>query len=113
MWHTPPRDDIMIMLFTFVVNVKGGVGGLGDDTALTNLLASVPSSSAEAWKGGDCHGYAYAMVNTTRQLDMDGAVCKNRSDLLSLICLLTLVEFGQWFYLPEERLTHHESRCVM
>ena len=103
------------MLFTFLVNVKGGVGGLGDDTALTNLLASVPSSSAEAWKGGDCHGYAYAMVNTTRQLDMDGAVCKNkinRSDLF-LICLLTLVEFGQWFYLPEERLTHHESRCVM
>ena len=103
----------MIILFTFLVNVKGGVRGLGDDTALTNLLARVPSSSEEAWKGGDCHGYA-AMVNTTRQLDMDGAVCKNknRSDLF-LICLLTLVEFGQWFYLPEERLTHHESRCVM
>jgi hypothetical protein len=45
----------MIILFTFLVNVKGGVRGLGDDTALTNLLASMPSSSAEAWKGGDCN----------------------------------------------------------
>ena len=58
MWHTPPRDDIMIILFTFLVNVKGGVRGLGDDTALTHVASVEPPTSVAAWKGGDCHGYA-------------------------------------------------------